>query len=153
MKSVLRPLQPGDIEAICANPRAADVREMQAQGKEFEEALRESVELSDLLGVGELDGVPVCIFGLAMGSYISGLGVPWMLAAEGLDRADFAFARRCLAVVRAMRARYPRLVNVVDARSRRTIAWLRWVGFHIHQEPVRVNGYRFHVFSIGVRDV
>lgn len=148
MKVVLRPIEDGDIEALCADPRPACVAEMTALGSTFEDALVESVRRSDWTGCATVDGAPVCLFGVAPGSVLSGLGVPWMLGGAGLDRAEVAFLRRSRPVADAMLATYPRLVNVVDAENRRTIRWLKWLGFRFDDAPVYVRGHPFHVFRL-----
>ena len=149
MRATLRRIHDGDIEAICSNPRAADVREMEAVGKTFEDAVVESVRISDWVACGVLDGRPVFLFGVAPLSFLSGRGVPWLLASAELDGAERLFLRTCAGVVAAMRETYPRLINVVDARNTRTIRWLGWLGFQINREPVAVNGRPFHVFHLG----
>lgn len=146
MRAELRPIRDGDIEAICANPRQACVAEMRRMGCSFEDALVESVRRSDWTACGVVDGAPVCLFGVAPGSVLSGRGVPWMLAGAGLDRAEIPFLRRSRPVRDAMLATYPHLCNVVDARNTRTIRWLDWLGFRINREPVSVNGHPFLVF-------
>jgi hypothetical protein len=153
MKCALRWLEAGDVEALVADPRPADVREMQAMGTTFEAALTDSVRLSDWVAVGTVDDVPVCAFGVAPASVLGGLGVPWLLGTSALDRGGVALARDFLPASRravdAMAATYPRLINVIDARNTRAIRWLRWLGFTFDESPVPIGGHRFHVFRWG----
>jgi hypothetical protein len=147
-----------DIAAILADIREADVTEMAALGITPEIAMADGLKRSDWAMTGLLDGVPVCMFGVAPRSIILGEGVPWMLAANGLERAQVKFLKTCRPAVNLMRASYPKLMNFVHADNSVTIKWLRWLGFAFappnwpeDAEPPRytINGHPFLLFSIG----
>src|SRR3546814_8896994 len=59
---------------------------MTALGTTPERAMRQGLARSDWTATGLLDGVPVCMFGVAPVNLMLGRGAPWMLAATGLDR-------------------------------------------------------------------
>lgn len=149
MTPELRDAQEGDIEAMLPTMRAADVAEMAALGKTVEEALRDSLRVSDWTMTGLVDGAPVCMFGVAGVSVLGGIGAPWMLATDGLEAAQVPFLRACRPVVQAMRASYPRLINVVDERNTVARRWLRWLGFRFDLPPMDFNGQAFLPFRLG----
>lgn len=120
--------------------------------------MRDGLRRSDWALTGLIDDVPVCMFGVAPKSIVLGEGLPWMLAANGLERAQVKFLRACRPAVRAMVSSYPRLLNFVHADNHVTIKWLRWMGFSFappdwprDQELPRylVNGQPFLLFTMG----
>lgn len=149
MKVELRDAQASDIEAIVADIRAADVDEMAALGTTPEAAMRAGLEISDWTATATVDGVPVCMFGVACQSAMTGIGRPWLLGANAVVPAQVPLLRICRPVVRAMRDSYPRLINVVDARNAVAIRWLRWLGFRFDLGTVPVGGYEFLPFRLG----
>ena len=148
MRTGLRPLREGDLAAVAANARPADVAEMAALGLSFDDALATSVARSDWTAVGIVDDEPVCVFGVAPGSLLGGIGVPWMLGTRALDRRDVQvpFLRTSRRVVDAMLATYPRLSNIVDARNALAIRWLGWLGFEFDDLRIPVRGQVFRIF-------
>lgn len=158
MKIELREACEADIAAILSDIREADVVEMAAIGATPEMALRDGLKRSDWALTGLVDDVPVCMLGVAPKSIILGEGIPWMLAANGLERAQVRFLKASRPAVKAMRASYPKLMNFVHADNHVTIKWLRWLGFSFvppnwpdDAEPPRytINGHPFLLFSIG----
>lgn len=155
MRVSIRPAEPSDIEPILADIRPADVVEMAALGTTPDEALREGLQRSDWAMTGLLDGVPVCMFGVAPRNVILGEGTPWMLAARGIESAQVAFLRACRPLVLDMLTIYPRLANAVHCENRPAVRWLRWLGFRFRDDETGraieygINGHRFHVFFMG----
>src|SRR3546814_18604389 len=93
MKAEIRPATESDIDVILADIRPADVAEMTALGTTPERAMRQGLARSDWPDTGLLDGVPVCMFGVAPVNLMLGRGAPWMLAATGLERRPFEILR------------------------------------------------------------
>lgn len=149
MKVEIRWTEAADVAAIVADARQADVDEMQAMGMSFEAALQKSVDQSDWTATGVVDDVPVCAFGVAPVSVISGIGAPWMLGANALMKAQVPLVRHCRPVVEAMQASYPRLLNAVDERNAAAKRWLRWLGFVFDEQTFLVGGHAFRVFRRG----
>lgn len=149
MKTEIRPAVADDIPAIAANARAADVQEMAVLGLTVERALQGGMQVSDWSYTGLVDDVPVCMFGVAPRSVLTGEGIPWMLGTNGLEPAQVPFLRLCRPVVTAMQAAYPRLANVIDARNTVAMRWLRWLGFRFDDAPVHLNGQTFLIFRKG----
>ncbi len=138
------------IPAIAAAMRAADRQEVAAaSGRSPGAALHCSLRVSIEAWTGLIDGRPVCMFGLGCPSLLGGVGVPWLLGTDQLKRHQMAFLRRNRAVVARWAARYPRLINFVDARNLTSIRWLRWLGFVIDPaRPYGLAGLPFHPFVL-----
>lgn len=149
MNTEIRAAVVEDIPAIVASARAADVQEMAALGLTVERALQGGMQVSDWSYTGLVDGAPVCMFGVAPRSVLSGEGIPWMLGTNALEAAQVPFLRTCRPVVAAMRDAYPRLANFIDERNTVAMRWLRWLGFRFDDTPVQFNGQTFRVFRMG----
>lgn len=161
MRATIRPAEAADIDVIAGDIRPADAVEMEALGTDPAAAMREGMARSDWTMTGLLDGVPVCMFGVAAQNVVLGHGVPWMLSANAIERAQLKFLRACRPVVARMRESYPSLRNVVHAENHTAIRWLRWLGFRFLSEDAQgsrhlvipINGNDFYLFSMGDSDV
>lgn len=149
MNIEIRAALASDVPAVVARARAADVAEMAACGTTVADAIESGMRRSDWTLTGLVDGVPVCIFGVAPVSVLGGVGAPWMLAAGGLEQAQVPFLRASRPAVAEMRRTYPRLMNVVSAQNTLAIRWLRWLGFQFNHAPIELRGHTFLLFSTG----
>lgn len=101
--------------------------------------------------VGKAGGEVVCIFGVAPGNLVCGVGVPWMVGTEQLAAHAAHFLRACGPVVAEMGAEYAVLRNHVDARNHLAIRWLKWLGFTLDDPaPHGPFGLDFHKFEKAV---
>lgn len=148
MRAEVRPATAEDIEALADRMRQADRDELAAShGHSPREALEKALAASTSAWVGVVDGLPVCMFGVAPASILSGRGVVWMLGAQELDSYPRTFLRRCRGCVDMMHRVYPRLENFVDDRNTTSKNWLRWLGFTLAEEAVTLrSGVQFRHF-------
>ncbi|WCE04424.1 hypothetical protein [Pseudoxanthomonas sp. JBR18] len=121
------------IEAIAATPRPADVAELWASCRVTpEQAMRQGLTVSRHAYTGLIDGVPVCMFGIAPYSILSSKGSPWMIGSTGLQPASVQkeLVRLSRPVVEFMQDQFPEMLfNLVDDRNTAAKRWLRWLGF------------------------
>jgi hypothetical protein len=138
-------------EQLLADLRPADRAECDAllgPGRE-REALADSIRRSVLLWVGTAGGQAGAIFGVCPVSMLGGQGLPWLIGTPLIDRHRGAFMRRSPAYIARMLAVFPQLINVVDTRNTRAIAWLRRMGFTIlPAQPTGAAGLPFHPFFL-----
>lgn len=143
-----------DVELIAANAREADVLELAAVGSDPATAMYKGLVMSTHAWTGLVNGVPVCMFGVAPRSVLSGRGYPWMIGSRLLERYAVTFIRRCMPQVQKMRDSYNLLENYVDARNELAIRWLMWLGFTIQPAaPYGLNGEPFHRFLMETEHV
>lgn len=138
-----------DAIALAPRLRAADVEEIRAaSGRGALDALLRSFEFSThVWAVRAADGRPVALWGVGPLSLVEGRGCPWLLAADAFEALGPAIARKSRPLLAAMRDLYPRLENHVDARHRKAVRWLSWLGFTIDPAaPWGVEGRPFHRF-------
>lgn len=145
-KFTTRPLQDGDVEALLKGMRACDREEVRAMvGDGYEDWLRETIPQSELLWAGMYGGE----FGSILGAseIEPGIGSPWLLATDVADKNPAAVLECGMTYVPKMLERFPRLFNYVDARNKKSIRWLKRIGFTIlPPEPVGSAGALFHGF-------
>lgn len=143
-----------DAVNIAANLRALDRQELSATSlKTPEESLRLSVEVSRDAWAGKIDGVPACLFGVFTPGVISDHGFPWFYGTTLLAGHERAFLRRCKPWVREAVGVYGELRNWVDVRNRKAVLWLRWLGFDVSEEIVKLGPKKmsFHPYSMKVK--
>lgn len=149
------PATEAHVQAMEGRVRQADVDELRAAGGRAPgEAMLEGLRLSSEAWAGLADGQVMCIFGVVQTSILAREGTPWMVGSDLVDRHARAFLLRSRPVVATWAARFDLLWNFVDARNRRAITWLRWLGFQIGEpEPFGVEGRPFHRFEMRSRHV
>ena len=144
-----------DVELLVDDVRQADIDELIAtSGESPELVMYKGLCVSTHAWVGIVDDVPICMFGVAPRSLLTGHGHPWMISTNKVDKNARKFARHSHDVIGMMRESYQYLDNWVDARNTRAIRWLKVLGFTI--EPTVEYGVEsrpFHHFFMGVRDV
>ncbi len=133
--------------AIAANMRAADIDECIAECSTPLEALVRGIHSSTWCVTVLLDEVPTLMFGVAPVAVLNRIGAPWLLGTDDIHRIRRPFIRECRGYVDRMLETYPTLQNVVDARNKTSIRWLKWLGFQM-KPVVEVNGYDFYPFEM-----
>jgi hypothetical protein len=121
--------------------RQADLDEVWASAQlEGDQALMRGLACSTHAWTGLVDGEPACMFGVVPASMMSGIGVPWMLGTDLVEQHATAFLRRNRRYVKLMTQAYNYLVNYVDDRNVKAIAWLEWLGFAM-SEPQQFGAF------------
>lgn len=131
--------------------READRLEaMAAHGRSPLMCTRFSVMLSWEAWTGIVGNDVVCMFGVAPLAMAGGVGCPWLLGSDAVERHGMAFARRNKPMVKGWLNTFPILRNHVDARHLVAIRWLHWIGFDIRipAEPFGPKGLPFHAFEM-----
>lgn len=150
MDYAMIPTTPEHIAYVAQRMRGADVAEVFASsGMAPEMALEMSVRLSDPCYTGMAGDEPICIFGVAPVSMLSSVGVPWLLGTDAVAKHSRAFLRRNRKMIQGWMERFDLLENYVDVRNTKSIQWLRWCGFTIHDpQPHGAFGLPFHHFEM-----
>lgn len=143
---------PSHAAIVAAAMREADQAEVLAIGQGTPlEAAAQSLERSARAWTWVEDGTPLAIFGVAVESFVGGIGRPWLLTSTGVMRHRTRFARLSLHALSRMREVRPRLENWVDGRYEVCLRYLGWLGFTIHPaQPLGPYRVPFHRFEIGV---
>ncbi len=142
MRVTFRPPTESDLDYIAAHMREMDRKECELiAGLPPREALAQCVEGASAPIVAEIEGAPVCIFGVNDVSFLGGDGYPWMLCAEGIERHARAVLICAPRFIAEFQRGFERLTNVVHADNRSAIRFLKWCGFsfgevfHVKGEP------------------
>lgn len=154
---VFRPIAPGDCEEIARRIRPMDKREIEALVTPEDEApetltehLERAVRVSTHTSAVLLDDELKCILGVMpdFTQKLSGIGVPWLIGVEGIERHWAHFARGARQVVAEMLEAYPHLRNFVHAENKPAIKLLAWCGFSLRDPmPFGARAELFHLFE------
>jgi len=96
---------------------------------------------------------PVALFGVASHQLQVGVGIPWLLATDGLEELWKSFAAQSPYWVRRLMAGYEVLSNVVWEKNKLAIRWLKWLGFSFPGHTLQgLHGERFLYFELKKND-
>lgn len=142
----LRPAHPDDAVYLAPSLRDSDRQEVAATHVNVEHAVRFAIQFSPICDIAELNGLPAVVLGC--GERDGGaVGVPWLLATNAVRPLPGALTKLGQAYVKRFLARWPTLMNHVDARNTASIEWLRFLGFEIREPiPFGLRGEPFHPF-------
>jgi len=149
---LLAPVTSGHLVYLATHLRRADVQELRASqgdGMSMLAILQQSVTISDECWVATTQtGEPVAVFGVAPIPQAAGYAAPWMLGTDTLSQHGRDIVQLGKRFARQWNAKYEHLLNFVDARNTKSIAWLRHSGYSIRPaQPHGVNGELFHLFE------
>lgn len=128
------PYEPAHGEHVAADMRLSDRREIYylATLRPLP-AIRATVAMSDHATTALIDGEPVLIWGMARRTFLSDVGVPWLLGTPKADLHQYRFGRRSRDFFRDMASHYPIMENYALAENGRTLRWLKWLGFDMEE--------------------
>lgn len=138
MARIIVPAHSDHIFWLANNMSAADRNEVAAAvGLGPYRALADSLNRSVAAWTGMVgDSRPVCMFGVTPIDILAGVGSPWLLGTDEIEKCAITFLRLCKGHAAKMLELFPHLVNYVDARHEVAIRWLKWLGFKFDTESV-----------------
>lgn len=148
---LILPSLPSDISYIASDMMNEDAAEVKASGNYTPtSALTIAFMGSRDTKTVVVGALPSAMFGIG-GSILSSRGIPWLLTTNRLHEyvSNRVFMKFSEQWVEQAKRRYSMLENYVDARHKRAIRWLRWMGFEL--EPSAAFGYYglpFHHFTM-----
>ncbi len=142
------PTELSHMEELSHTMRSADVRECWAANHYAPyDALKHSLYHTERPFTGLYDGSVICIYGVGKISYLSIEGIPWMLTSNLVDIHYREFLRQGPKLLENAKSEASILLNMVDSRNKRSIRWLKWLGFIIHDPvPFGPDDMLFHPF-------
>jgi len=148
----VRPSRLCDADWLALRLRSRDRDEaVAAAGPDVEATLYAAITASGALcWTATENGKPVFVIGCAPVEGIPGLGSPWLMAAQSVDRYPGALTRITKRHIAVMLQTYQALLNYVDARNSDSVRWLARLGFRVDEpETYGVEGRPFHPFMMG----
>ena len=141
---------------LCKNLRLQDRDELESiHGLEmdFSEVLDRCVSKSIEAFVLEVNGVPVCMFGISWFNEKKNSVCPWLLGSEALHLEGKELVKKGKECVVRWSKKYDTLINFVHSENMKTVKWLSRIGFKIHT-PVKygVYGEEFFPFTINWKE-
>lgn len=115
--------------ALAPRLRKGDIAEIKASsGGNPEDILLLSLGMSPKSWAWLHNGRVMAIFGVAAYPARPGVGIPWLLAAKGIERHKVYVMRQSRKYMQEVLKDFPVLENWVDCRNTRAIQWLSWCG-------------------------
>lgn len=147
-----------DVDSICyiaENMRTADqIEVMASHGMTPIEAVLNSQELSDYCSVATYNDRPCALFGLVVRDLLTGTGCPWLLGTNDIDLCKRDFIKHTRSGVSEMLEICPRLENYVHVENRKSVRWLKTMGFQFDNPlPLGISGELFMRFHLEKKDV
>lgn len=126
--------------------RAEDAAEVLAShGLSPLDALVASLKLSSRAWTVFWNNEPLAMLGLTPIDALAGVASVWLLTSTHVDTVPFSFLRLSKEVTQALLHHWPVLVNAIDARHSRAVAWAKWLGAEVlGPVPMGVAGLLFH---------
>lgn len=110
------------------------------------EAVKACYRKSDWCYSAFMGGKLVCLFGVSPAYGMKGVGVPWMLATDEINKVKKTFIKHSRSIVQQMHMDYSVLSNLAWSKNTTHIRWLRWLGFQFVEEHTLFNGEPFLQF-------
>lgn len=126
---ITRPSTIEDVEFLSTRLKDADIREVWSSHHYTpHEALTISMEKSIICLTISNKGVPLGMFGITAETYLSDVGLIWLLTSDDINKIKIRFLRRSKDFVDLMLGRFSVLYNFTSADHTESIGWLRHIG-------------------------
>ena len=130
MEAKIRRYRPEDGDYIARHMRASDRREIHFLAALTPlRAMRTTAAISEYAWTATLDGRPAVAFGVCRKTTMSDIAMPWLLATDEADEHITSFAKLSREAFNAIVTAYPVLENYALAENKKTLRWLKWLGF------------------------
>lgn len=152
MEVKITPTTYEDCLDLAAIMRQSDIDEIYATNHSTpEQGLLLGFYNSIVIYTVKINGELIMIYGISKLPFVHGV-CPWMLASENIEKYGVTFYRHTRKHILAMIKQYGYLENYVDSRNVKSIKWLSWLGFTIHDaEPYGIEQRLFHRFSMTIK--
>lgn len=147
---IIRAPMPSDVSSLVKYMRALDIAEIEAvSGPDIHAAVREAINISAYRYTALYKSSIIGVFGCAPLAALAGIGSPWFFGTALCSRVGISMTRYACALIEVTAWEYPHLLNYIDERQRRSVEWLRRLGFRVYPpEPYGIEGRPFHKFEL-----
>lgn len=139
-------------EYIAANMRPSDKKEVYAMALLTPAAaIKASLSTAVTSYTALVDGVPALMWGISRRSFLSSVGVPWLLGTPVAEDHQYKFGRETVTYFKEMASLFPVMENFALAENKRALRWIKWTGFDIEEpRPHGAFGAEFVRFGRGL---
>lgn len=138
-----------DAIAIAPLVRHADARDvMEALHGSVEAAVLASFDRSIAAWTWVHEGQPGCMLGVTSMSFVGGERTVWLFTTDAVEKNARTFWVGSRHMLRFLLAEFGTIQGYCDARFTQSVAWLRKLGFLIHEPQVVAGGVPFHFFRM-----
>ncbi len=139
-------------EFIARNMRPSDKREMYYLAAfNPQSAIKATIASAVQSFTAIVDDEPVLMWGVSRRSFLSDVGVPWLLGTPTAEQYQYRFGRRTLDYFKEMTSQFEVLENYALAENKRSLRWLKWTVFDIEEpKPFGIFNVPFVRFGKGL---
>tara|TARA_R110000803_G_scaffold98863_6_gene166933 strand:- start:974 stop:1435 length:462 start_codon:yes stop_codon:yes gene_type:complete len=147
-----RPVYGGDIIDLVDSMRPDDIKELNAASvMEHCSLIEKSVAESTIAFSIFINDELAAIGGVCTTNILTGHGCPWLLGTVVLDKHKKEILKEAPQALSLIKMYNKKLENYVDARNKRAIRVLKWLGFNIERPVLHgPNQMLFHRFTMGI---
>lgn len=147
-----RPVYGGDIIDLIDSMRPDDIQELNAASVlDHYSLIEKSVEQSVISFSIFINEELAAIGGVCTTNILADCGCPWLLGTIVLDKHKTIVLKEAPQALSLMKIYNKKLENYVDARNKRAIRVLKWLGFNIEQPVLHgPNQMLFCRFTMGI---
>ncbi len=80
----------------------------------------------------KVEGVPLCIFGVAEATLLSGAATPWVVGTPEMRRHSTFLLRASRKILKVLLKEFGSLRSRVHRANTESIRWLQWLGFDVY---------------------
>jgi len=136
------------VKELARNMRNLALTEVEFAGDEkLASRLLEAIKHSTMTWTGLINGKVMFIMGVYPHNMIVGEYKVWLLTAKETDEHPLVLARQSKRILESLLEMCPRLSGYVNAEYKRSIRWLRWLGFSLSTTRV-IGDHRVKEFSL-----
>lgn len=105
---------------------------------ESQEIMKDALWRSDMVWLGEDDGVPLGYWGIVLPSLLSDRAYLWLYALPALKEHRFVFVRQSQIVVKELLKDYPVVFGHCIRGEHKARRWLTWLGATFYEPEGRL---------------
>lgn len=118
--------------ALSERLRSREAKELIALG-DLRRVLMRELAQSIVAYAGLVDGAPGAVWGARAQGILSQTGYIWLYGSDLVERHPITFLRHSREQIAILRESFPRLEGHVFDDFSCGVAWLRWLGFVVHE--------------------
>ena len=138
LSGVAQDIEPSDAEELRSSTGVDDIMAILAASR----------DVSFECYVATIDGRPVAVYGLSMLDHHGTFGCPWAVFTTHMRKYPKLLMRRSQDIVSRWKKMFPFLENYVDTRNKRSIRWLKRLGFEMKETVNTEAGDQFMRFEM-----
>ena len=103
-------------------------------GLDKEAIVKSAVNEASYVFTALIDGKPACMWGIYQQTMLSDTAYMWLITTPLVEEHQFFFARKSYIYLAELKLHFRVIQGHVDSRFKRSVKWLKWLGFTIYPD-------------------